>query len=190
MPIDEILGILRQFADAKAAWDSQLKLLQRSFPSDLWSNLLEADIRRDSDAAAAWLEASLEQVKAPVGVYLGLNTLNMDCGAGHNLEVGWTSNANVDADDTGWVYQGLQYGPRHLLDGLVGMHSIYSLPQWKQQFSNADYMIFLGYSGLILREALQKAAIPVPALITWGFHDGDIFLLGRKDATTFTFIGA
>ena len=190
MPIDEMLGILRQVADAKAAWASQLKLLQRTFPSDLWSNLLEADIRRDSDAAAAWLEASLERVKAPVGVYLGLDTLNMDGGAGHNLEVGWTSNANVDADDTGWVYEGLEYGPRHLLDGLVSMHSTYSLPQWEQQFSNADYMIFLGYSGLILREALQKAAIPVPALIAWGFHDGDIFLLGRKDATTFTFIGA
>ncbi|MFL6629075.1 MAG: hypothetical protein ACJ8G1_21715 [Vitreoscilla sp.] len=189
MPIDEMFRILRQVADAKAAWASQLKLLQRRFPSDLWSNLVEADIRRDSDAAAAWLEASLERAQAPVGVYLGLDTLNMDGGSGHNLEIGWTSNANVDGDDIGWVYEGLEYGPRHLLDGLVGMHSTYSLPQWEQQFSNADYMIFLGYSALILREALQKAAAPAPALIAWGFRDGDIFLLGRKDATTFTFIG-
>ncbi len=189
MPIDELLEILRQVDDSKAAWDSQLKLLQLTFHSDLWNNLPEVDIRRDVDVATAWLQTCLEQVKSPAGIYLGLDTLNMDGGHGHNLEVGWINKVDVEDDDTDWIYRGLQYGPRHLLGGLVDIHSTYSRPEWEDQFSNADYMLFLGYSGLILREVLKNAAIPEPALVAWGFHDGDMFLLGRKKAGVFEILG-
>jgi hypothetical protein len=44
----------------------------------------------------------------------------------------------------------------------------------------ADYVLFLGYAGLILRQALATAAPRTPFFAIWGFHDGDLFPLARR----------
>jgi hypothetical protein len=49
----------------------------------------------------------------------------------------------------------------------------------------ADYVLFLGYSGLILAEAILDAGPGNLFLATWGFHDDDLFILGRGDGRGF-----
>jgi len=186
MPIDELLTILRKKADPKAAWGQTLDLLRGSIPSNLWDALPSMEIQRDAEAAAAWLRAALKEASGPIGVYLGLDTLNMDAGAGYNVEVGWKAGFNVEDDGTEWIYSGLEYGPRHLIEGLSDLHAIYSRPEWEELFSSADYLLFLAYSGVVLRAAICLAPLPRPLLATWGFHDGDMFVLGMSTDEGFT----
>lgn len=186
MPIDELLAILREEPNPGSAWSRTLDLLKNSTPSDLWDALARMDIQRDTGAASAWLGAALQGHAAPVGVYLGLDTLNMNGGAGYNVELGWRAGLKVEDGSTDWIYSDLERGPRHLIEGLCELHATYSRPEWAESFSTADYMLFLGYSGVVLREAIRSTLLPRPLLASWGFHDGDIFLLGLLTDQGFT----
>ena len=79
-------------------------------------------------------------------------------------------------------------GKPHLIRGLYELHSVYSGPAWRVRdeavaqgtyFAFADYALFLGYSGIILRHAFGHFPADRSLLAVWGFHDGDMFLLGR-----------
>ena len=96
-----------------------------------------------------------------------------------NVELGWTPRVNIEAQDADWIYDGLEYGPKHLVEGLLALHSVYSRGEWAEVYSPADYLLPLGYAGVVLREALRAAKLQEPLLAAWGFHDGDMFLLGR-----------
>jgi len=39
--------------------------------------------------------------------------------------------------------------------------------------------------GLVLAEAMDRLRVSTPLLAAWGFHDGDLFFLGRRDADRF-----
>jgi hypothetical protein len=116
------------------------------------------------------------------GLYLGLDTSNMDDGAGENVEIGGTSRDGVEDADGDWLYSLEWYGTRHLIAGLLEMHAIYSHEDWKTHFAAADYVLFLGYSGLVLMEAAERVAWRDDTLLVWGFHDGDMFALARASA--------
>lgn len=109
------------------------------------------------------------------------DTLNMDGGAGTNIEIGCAP-CDTATDATDWIYGDLRYGGSLLIRGLCALHATYSLPQWETLFSFSDYLVFLGYSGLVLREALKHFSAPQPLWVAWGFHDGDMFVLGRTHA--------
>ena len=49
-----------------------------------------------------------------------------------------------------------------------------------------DYIFFLGYSGVVLAESFARLDTPRTLLPAWGFHDGDLFALGRKQGGGFT----
>ena len=187
MPIHELLAILREESDAEVAWRRTLSLLRSSTPSDLWDALPPMDIQRDIEAAAAWLCVALDAVpSAPVGLYLGLDTLNMDAGNGYNVEIGWKAPLSVEDGGADWIYNGLDYGPSHLIKGLWELHASYSRPEWTALFSSADYILFLSYSGIVLRAAICSTLLPRPLLACWGFHDGDMLQLGRLTDQGFT----
>lgn len=186
MPIYELLDILRAEHDAEAAWRQALDLLRNSTPSDLWDALPAVDIQRDIKAVAAWLQGALNAPSVPVGVYLGLDTLNMNAGSGYNVEIGWKTSLNLEHSGVDWIYSGLEYGAPHLIEGLYELHAIYARPEWAELFSSADYMLFLGYSGIVLSAAIRSTPLPRPLLASWGFHDGDMFLLGLLTEQGFT----
>lgn len=180
MRIYELLGILRDQPHPETAWAAMLTLLEQDARTDLWSNLprprLEADILHFRE----WLDSCLSAVEAPTGVYLGLDTLNMDNGSGKNVDIGWTA-CDTTVDHFDWIYGDLNYGSPMMLSGLYELHRIYSLPQWEADLSVADYMLFLGYSGLVARQAILRLRASAPMLFAWGFHDGDMFLLARAN---------
>ncbi len=122
------------------------------------------------------------------GIYLGLDTLNMGEGEGTNIEFGGTAACDVSKDEVDWVYGKLKYGESHLIGGLYELQRIYSEPDWESSFSFTDYILFLGYSGIILGQAFIRLATKRRLLPAWGFHDGDLFVLGRKTPEKFDFI--
>ena len=179
MRIDDILDLIREEPDPDPAWRRVLEICNADRPSALWSSLPAVDIAADATRLCAWLEAALQGVDGPLGLYLGLDTLNMDGGAGTNLEIGWSRRCDTTSDGVDWVFGELERGSKTLIRGLVPLHAEYAQDRWRDRFSVADYMLFLAYSGLVLACAVRQLARTDPMLVAWGFHDGDIFALCR-----------
>ena len=145
-------------------------------------------MERDISVASQWLLSQLATQPDARGIYLGLDTLNMDDGSGTNVDFGGTADCDVSQDQVDWVYGKLKHGEMHLIRGLFELHQIYSRPEWEAAFSFADYILFLGYTGIILGQAFIRLSTNRSLLPAWGFHDGDLFALGRKTPERFDFI--
>jgi len=186
--IDKVLEIIRTQPDQQRAWTELLSLCRSSEPSDLWQVLPTPDMERDISTATQWLSSQLATLPDATGIYLGLDTLNMDDGSGTNVEFGGTAACDVSQDQIDWVYGKLKYGDNHLIRGLFELQQVYSQPKWESAFSFADYILLLGYSGIILGQAFIRFSTSRSLLPAWGFHDGDLFALGRKTPERFDFI--
>ncbi len=158
-------------------------------PEAPWDSLPTPDMARDIEAATQWLSGELAHRTDVTGVYLGLDTLNMDEGEGRNVEIGMTPECDAGKDEMDWVYAGnLRYGEGHLINGLYELQREYSGEPWEEAFSLCDYILFLGYSGIVLSQALMRLPSLSTFLVVWGFHDGDLLALGRKSDSAFTLI--
>src|SRR5690349_15660489 len=123
-PIDAILRVVRTAPDAAAGWSRLRALCRRHWPSPLWSRLRGIDPTNDAAAAATWLRAQLAAAgrrQDVRGVYLGLDTLNMEGPEGANVEIGVTGASRPDSLDIEWVYELPWYGASHLIAGLRAM---------------------------------------------------------------------
>lgn len=138
------------------------------------------------------------------GVYLGLDTLNHKNGIGTNVEIGSSAKCVVDSkeNDGRWLDELSWHGDSHLIYGLYEMKTHAwgdGTILWPTRpinlYGYADYAVFLIYSGLVLASALDRMVqkqlleFKKPKLIVWGFHDGDLFELGRLDSAGFCRIG-
>ena len=186
-PIDETLVVVRDHRSPAAGWADILALCRIACPSAPWGTLPILDFERDISAATVWLTSQLARVPDAFGIYLGLDTLNMCEGDGKNLEFGGTPNCDVASDSVDWLYNGeLKYGDDHLIYGLYELQRVYTTEPWEEAFDLCDYIFFLGYSGIVLAQAFERISTPRTLLPAWGFHDGDIFALGRKRDGEFT----
>ena len=181
MPINELLRLIRDQPSPEIAWQRMLELFTAHKSSNLWSALPRPDFAVDKTKMRDWLQGNLARLAEPSGIYLGLDTLNMNAGAGTNIEIGWLP-CDTLRNDTDWLYGDLQRGSSTLISGLYTLQATYSRPEWRSIFPFADYVVFLGYSGLVLREALSDFSASQPLLVAWGFHDGDMFILARTGA--------
>lgn len=188
LPIDETLAVVLSHSTPAAGWADIITLCRASCPNAPWDSLPSLDFERDIGAATAWLTAQLDAVPNAVGIYLGLDTLNMGDGDGKNIEFGGTPNCDATLDSVDWLYKskGLDYGANHLIYGLYELQVIYQSEPWEAASSLCDYTFFLGYSGIILAQAFERLSTPRTLLPVWGFHDGDLFTLGRKHGGAFT----
>lgn len=187
-PIDEILALVQTAPDATSGWDRLRTLCEQHWPSPLWGHLRGVDPVRDAEDAASWLRAQLDAASAAEvalrGLYLGLDTLNMDGPQGANVEIAGTSTAQAvrldpTAENIEWVHRVEWDGDRHLIAGLRAMKEVYARSEWQAQYGAADYVLFLGYSGVVLADAAASVQWPQSVVLVWGFHDGDLFRLGR-----------
>lgn len=183
-PLDRVfprlLAIVGENPDPVSQWQRMLEVFRSEVPAAPWARMAVPDIMRDVDEAAAWVAAELRSQPAAKGIYLGLDTLNMRGGKGKNVEFGGTTECDPAEDDESWLENDLDYGDEHLVRGLVGMHAVYSTPEWEPWSDFCDYVFFLGYSGIVLGAAMARSAGARDLLAAWGFHDGDLFLLGRS----------
>ena len=188
MPIAQILDLLRTELAPELAWRRVLEICKLHHASALWETLPAVDIDGDAEAIRGWLATSLEGVAGPVGLCLGLDTLNMRDGAGTNLELGWKRACAAGSDDIGWVFERLEHGSSTLIVGLVALQAEYRQDRWNELSGMADHVLSLAYSGVVLAQALRHLERQDPLLAAWGFHDGDLFALCRCSAGTFEMI--
>jgi hypothetical protein len=188
--IDDIINAIQNIPDAKAALESIIHSANKKLPSKIWANFNSLTIQTDTAGAEKWIQSNINQYPGTKGIYLGLDTLNMDNGKGTNIEIGLSAECDPRIFSTDWSYECDYYGKGHLINGLFLMSDSFSQSEkWSyEERSTAKYVIFLGYSGIILREALQKIDIENDFLSVWGFHDGDMFFLINKRGNTRTCI--
>jgi hypothetical protein len=141
----------------------------------------------DISAATEWIKKCLKNVPEVRGIYLGLDTLNMEYGKGSNVEIGMNSKCDPTKISIDWAFDCDTYGDRHLIKGLYSFFANFTGPDDENKYL-AEYVIFLGYSGIVLREALLKASIPSDFISCWGFHDGDLLLLMNSIGGKVTFL--
>ncbi len=178
--VPAILKLVRTGGDPKRSLEQLLDLCAEARPSSAWNTMKGIDVERDVGESRDWLKRELARRASTTGVYLGLDTLNMDDGAGHNVEIGGSAKADPEALDTEWAFENSWFGERHLIRGLLEMHGVYS--SIRDLFSFADYALFLGYSGIVLAAAAERLDRKLRSggmgrLYIWGFHDGDLFPL-------------
>lgn len=197
--IDWVLEEMMRSERPEETWQAFLQLFRIAAPSELWDLLPQPDLRGDIAGARAWLSEELAVLGPVRGLYLGLDTLNMDDGEGTNVEIGGMFDCDPSIDSTEWIFEGteqMKYGEDHLVRGLIGMQRVYEQERFAQEKPKlgdcvswfANYHLFLAYTGLVLGHALRELAVEHPLLVCWGFHDGDLFALGRSTAKGFEFI--
>lgn len=197
LPVPEILAAIRNHPRPEDAWLEILGACQRSAGRAPWGRLPAPEIERDINAAIGWLSDQLPRHRGATGVYLGLNLLEMRGGRGVNVEIAWSTACDPASDSLDWLAGPLARGGRHLIRGLFDLHAEYSGAAWRAgdervapgtYLELADYILPLGYSGIVLGHAFGRLPADRALLVVRGFHDGDVFLLGRMKAGKFHFL--
>jgi hypothetical protein len=198
MLVDDLLAAIRGPAKPDAAWKEVLRVCHRCAPGAPWPSLPDPDLGRDIEDARVWLARQLRDLPDATGIYLGLDTLNMRGGRGQNVEIGGTAECDALQDSQDWIgVRQLRYGTKHLIRGLYEMHRVYTQGDWcvraekvpRGLYSSfAEYSLFLSYSGIVLGHALKLIPLKRTFLVVWGYHDGDMFLLGRRTPDSFTIL--
>lgn len=186
-PVRESLTVIRDTLDPEEAWAGIVALCRATNSNAPWDDLITTDLEGDIDDATTWLDTQLEDLTQVKGLYLGLDTLNMREGKGKNIEIGGSSTCEPWRDEIDWVYgRNLERGEKHLIYGLYELREMYSSDEWSSVYSLCDYIFFLCYSGIVLAEAFERLDTRRMLLPVWGFHDGDLFALGRMRDNEFT----
>ena len=189
LPLAELFQVLREPATPLDTWKKLLNVGRRAAPAAPWNTLPYPHFDDDIAAAKGWLEKHLRYLPATRGLYLSLETMHMHDANGINISIGSSVSCDPQEDSAEWVYDELFQGAEHQIRGLYELYTIYSQNEWLVEdrrvpggdyFSLANYLIFLGYSGLVLGHAFQLLTSDRSRLAAWGFSDGDVFLLGRQ----------
>jgi hypothetical protein len=182
------LDILRSHKDSEPAWAEIVALCRAAKKRMPWDSLPTPDIERDARAASQWLSAELQQQPNARCIALALDTLNME-DAAYNVQFVGTGAGEPDDGQVGLLFEeDATYGGQYLIPGLVELHQVYSQENWEEAFTLCDYVLFLGYAGIILTAALRQLPAGRNFLAALGFFDGDLFALGRKTPDGFTLI--
>ena len=182
LPIDETRREIRVGVNPTKSFIKIVDYGRQKLQSKIWSEFENMNIERDIKAAEIWLNQTFKKFPGFSGIYLGLDTLNMENGKGTNVEIGLSKSCNPSIFSDEWAYECENYGESHLIKGLYEVSDCFNNEnQWTTDEQNfTEYLIFLGYSGLVLKEALTNLKIENDFLSLWGFHDGDMFFLTQK----------
>lgn len=189
MPLDEMLEIIARSEDPTDAFENILALGEEHFESEIWGEFMEMELEDDIDLATEWLQKNYDRFPQSTGIWLGVETAHMDDIEGMNLEVGFSKTCNPADDATEWSYDCADFGEPLLLPGLYEVAYAFELQEFDQdEREYAEYLVCLGYTGLVLREALKKLKSNQDFMAIWGFVEGDAFGLLRKKGSQFEVI--
>lgn len=189
LPIDETMLVLINERQPEKTFNKILDYCNERLPSMIWQEYAQMNLARDIENATNWLQTWIDTFPGATGIYLGLDTLNMDEGDGTNIEIGLSETCNPGSINSEWIYDCENYGEGHLIRSLFEVKQSFNDEKWTdEERSFAEYMIFLGFSGVVLREALSKIKTSNNFSSVWGFHDGDMFPLINKIGDTITVV--
>src|SRR5690349_11906200 len=101
LPYNQILDSVRDRIAADEAFARLRTIADQAHPDAIWAAIPTPAIATDIESARSWLQRNIVDYK-PNGIYLGLDTLNERAGAGKNLEVGMTTQANSTSMTMDW----------------------------------------------------------------------------------------
>ena len=190
LSVEVIQSSIKKIEDPHKAFYKILKVAEEVAPSKVRGRL-PYDLDKDIVAATKWIEREFNAAGEFTGVYFGLDTLNMNDGSGANVEIAFSQQCRVDvpADDS-WLENLEHRGAAHLIRSLYDMQQVYSNEK-KYSYeirSFVEYVVFLGYSGVVLGTALKRINHAGSYLAQWGYHDGDLFCLAQKIGPAVTLI--
>jgi len=180
-PIETACDVIRRSASVAAGMRELINAADRSSlltPSQR-ALLDEIDFAAEAERLTEALRTELASatLKGVNGFYFGIDGLNMPDGKG--IEFGCSALHEAGIREIQFAWKCEQY-----LDNLpsTALTQIYSLNEPIQ--TDAEYLICFGYLGLVLKQAFHSGLarlIHRPAdeiAIAFGFHDGDLALLG------------
>lgn len=179
IPLKEIRKEITLQPDPALAFKNILAAAKKNCPRLAWGQFSDKYLKKDITAATNWIQQTLDKKPKAKGIYLGLDTLNMNKGKGSNVEIGLNTKCDPAILSDEWIFDCDHYGESHLIKGLYLFFKNFIGPD-KDNKDLAEYTIFLAYSGLVLREALLQVETKRDLIACWGFHDGDIFLLMNR----------
>jgi hypothetical protein len=178
--IEEVRAVVRAGGDESAAFGALREIWLKHLPRRKWGKIqLPALFHTDVLEASKWINDVVLPYR-PSNVYVALDTLNEQDGQGKNVATGMTRavdpNAAVDNWDPSWE------GPRerHLVWGLFELHQRYL--KWGLEYPAsvlADYVMFMGYSGLVYVAAIERSSLKLDCRFVWGFGEGGPYPLVR-----------
>ena len=187
IPFKAIRDEITRQAKPEVAFKNILLAAKKKCPALDWKQFSLEYMDTDINATARWIKKTLKTVPDAKGIYLGLDTLNMRGGKGSNVEIGMNTDCDPAVKSMDWAYRCDAYGKNHLIKGLYRFFAKFKGPEDDNK-DLAEYIVFLSYSGLVIREALLKVDIKNDFISCWGFHDGDLFLLMNKVGQKTTFL--
>ena len=167
IPFEEIRNEITLHPNPELAFKNILQAEKKNCPALDWDQFSVKYMDTDISEATQWIKKSMKNMPDVKGIYLGLDTLNMEDGKGSNVEIGMNSSCDPTESSIDWAFDCNTYGDRHLIMGLYSFFANFSGPDDENK-DLAEYVIFLGYSGLVLREALLKASIKSDFISCWG----------------------
>lgn len=188
IPFDEIFQIIKSTSNIEDSWLELLALCNKVQPNDLWSSLNKVNPKKDLKIAEQNFHQFIDGIgtsSGPMGIYLGLDTLNMSGFSGFNVEIGFNNNANLTDKEIAWVWECERNYYRFLIPGLKYMSKEYDKKKYSVINFFAEYVLFLGYSGLIFTHMLMNSTLESDWAAAWGYHDGDIGILCKDIGSGF-----
>jgi|GEM_PF-5404207 len=187
IPFETIQSEMTRQVNPALAFKNILKAAKKNCPELDWDQFSDKYLNDDIVAATQWIIKSLKGVPKAKGIYFGLDTLNMEDGDGSNVEIGMNTSCDPGQISVDWAFECDHYGDKHLIKGLYSFFANFTGPE-DDNMDLAEYVIFLSYSGLVIREALLRANIKTDFISCWGFHDGDLLLLMNSIKQKITFL--
>ena len=119
IPYDEILAVVRTGGELSASFEALRQIGRAQTLSPFFDKLRAPDMETDVWLTGAWLDECIREYRPSI-VSVGSDTLNEAGGNGFNLEIGMrgaTEGAGSGRMD--------RHGPRHLVEGLHKVHTVY-----------------------------------------------------------------
>ena len=170
--VDEVRAVVRQGGDEKCVFDALRAIGSKHLPRRRWDKirvpvLFEADVLETTK----WINGVVALYQAS-NAYVALDTLNENDGQGKNVSTGMTRMLDSAAELHGWDPK--WEGPRecHLVWGLFELHQSYL--KWGLEYPArvlADYVMFMGYSGLVYAAAVERSTLRENCRFVWGFGE-------------------
>jgi hypothetical protein len=176
LPVDEIKDWIKSENNPENYWTKVIDQSKKLYGTDIWEHFRGMPLKQDISEFSSAIQEYVNQFPDSSGIYFGLDTLNMDNGNGSNVEIGLSNECDPRTFSDEWTFECDHYG-NYLIKGLFQVSESFQDPNYSGDITSAaEYIIFLAYSGIILREGLNRLDKNDFQSI-WGFHDGDMFFL-------------
>lgn len=180
--VNRALDVVRTSNANQAGWQEIVGILD----NEEAKSLPEPSFEKDLQAMDQWLLQQLNAADTPQpgGIYFGLGeTLDARGKVYVTIEIAMSEAVDSTVLNSDWITRCSWYGRPTRIEGTGGPMTC--IHQSGRQMGDAHYIVPLGYAGLLLSASLARIRLRRPALVMWGFHDGDMFYLGRSTAGKF-----